>query len=81
MKLQVVSSVLTAVGIYAKLAKEKGGLKMMLACNANCAKRLKRVSSLKVLLLKQFLQGHTALDQSCQSTSTSYHLACVCVFH
>lgn len=74
MKLQVVSSVLIAVGIYAKIAKEKGGLKMMLACNANCAEHLKRVSSLKVLLLKQFLQGHTALDQC-------YHVACVCVFH
>lgn len=45
MKLQVVSSVLTAVGIYAKVAKEKGGLKMMLACDTNCAER---VSSLKV---------------------------------
>lgn len=48
MKLQVVSSVLTAVGIYAKVAKEKGGLKVMLACDTNCAERLKRVSSLKV---------------------------------
>lgn len=54
MKLQVVSSVLTAVGIYAKVAKEKGGLKMMLACNTNCAERLKRVFSLKVQLLEVY---------------------------